>query len=92
MKTLETPRGVNKIKRKAAGHTCLLLFQALSGVSHGLYTVADNRPGAGEVSVLGQGLTEKERAFVRAKRDELNELADVIRRLGWRFLDRKHGT
>lgn len=76
---------IDKVKRKAAGHTCLLLFHAANTVRHGMRMVTD---GSAARDGLGDGLTEKERAYINRMADDMNETATKLRKLGWRFLGR----
>jgi hypothetical protein len=74
---------IDKVKRKAAGHTCLLLFHSTCGIAHGLHTVAAHRE-----SGLGAGLSERERAYVENLATEMSKQANTVRKLGWRFLNK----
>lgn len=84
---------INKAQRKAAGHSCLLIFHAVMSAGHMLQHVA--RPveydearhvRMGTKNWMGEGLSDKEQAYVMKKADELLDLADTIRGLGQRFL------
>lgn len=75
---------LRKADRKAAGMACLTLFAVANTVSHGLRQVASTHPPSG--GGTGAGLTEKERAYVLKLSTDFHDKAEVLRKLGWRFL------
>lgn len=68
----------------ACGHCCLTLFHITSsGVVHPLRMMVSNLPSGGE---LYRGLTPKEAELVSSLVVQLSEVAETLRKLGWRLI------
>jgi len=80
------PTTPNRAKRLAASHVCLGLFAVQHTVAHTLSRVASTDS---LWDGMGEGLTPKERAYVERQVTELNERAELLRKLGHRFAGRR---
>lgn len=74
---------IDKAKRLAAGHACLMLFGASNTISFGLVQIAQVQPPSG--TGLGYGLTEKERAYVSKVAQSYHDQGEILRKLARRF-------
>lgn len=79
---------LDKAQRKAAGHCCMLLFHTMHSVASELQRLGVPRDKwkVGTWHGAGEGLSERERAFVSKLSSDILEDADKLRRLGHIFL------
>lgn len=79
---------LDKAQRKAAGHCCMLLFHTLDSVGMQLQRVAEPRDKfkVGTWHGAGEGLSEREREFVRQFASGVRKDAETLRRLAHLFL------
>ena len=80
-------RVIIKAERKAAGYACLTLFGVCNSLTHGLRQVASTHPPSG--AGMGAGLTDKERKYIDQLANDFHAKGEVLRKLGWRFLNKK---
>lgn len=61
----------------------MAMFGICNTLAHSVRMIAMHYPPSGVG--FGDGLTEKERAFVQKLAGEIYENGEVLRKLGWRF-------
>lgn len=75
---------IDKAKRLAAGHACLMLFSLSNTISFGLRQVSSIDPPIGSHG-FGAGLNDKERAYVSKVAQSYHDQGEILRKLGRRF-------